>query len=162
MLALLAMGCNTGSYPNDVFQEMHYQPSYRPLEPARQAPPDGAVPVGGAAPRLTFEQAAGLENPVPASVETTRRGSEVYRVNCAACHGPDGRGGGPVAAYYERGAAGPVRPPDLASARVRGRTDGQLWWIVRRGLGNMPAFGPLLRDEEVWLVVRFIRSVQGG
>ena len=157
----IAAGCNTGSYPLDVFPEMHYQPSHRALEPRRLSPPDGAVPVSGAAPRLTFDQAAGLENPVARTPESLERARRVYQVNCAVCHGPDGRGGGVLAPYYARGAAAPVPPTDLASPRVRARTDGQLWWIVRHGLGNMPPFEDLLAEDEVWLAVRFIREVQG-
>jgi mono/diheme cytochrome c family protein len=160
--SFIAVGCNTGTYPTDIFPEMHYQPSYRPLEPERRSPPEGAVPITGAAPRLTFEQAAGVPNPVARTAESLARGRELFRVNCAVCHGQDGRGQGAVAPYYGRGPAAPVPPADLASARVRARTDGQLWWIVRRGLGNMPPFGDLLTDDEVWTVVRFIREVQGS
>ena len=160
-LSLIAAGCNTGSYPLDVFPEMHYQPPHRPLEPQRLSPPDGAVPISGAAPRLTFDQVAGLENPVAGTPEGLERARRVYQVNCAMCHGPDGRGGGTLASYYARGAAAPVPPTDLASPRVRARTDGQLWWIVRHGLGNMPPFADLLAEDEVWLAVRFIREVQG-
>jgi mono/diheme cytochrome c family protein len=157
----IVVGCNTGSYPLDVFPEMHYQPSQRALEPDRRSPPDGAVPIGGGAPRLTFEQAAGLANPLARTPETGAAGRRVYEVNCVVCHGGDGRGGGAMAAYYGRGAAAPVPPTDLASPRVRARTDGQLWWIVRRGLGNMPPFEDLLTEDEVWLVVQLIREVQG-
>ena len=157
----IAAGCNTGSYPLDVFPEMHYQPSHRPLEPQRLSAPDGAVPISGAAPRLTFEQAGGLENPVARTTEGLERARRVYGVNCAVCHGADGRGGGALASYFAHSAAAPVLPTDLASPRVRARTDGQLWWIVRHGLGNMPPFEDLLTEDEVWLAVRFIRQVPG-
>ena len=53
-----------------------------------------------------------------------------------------------------------VPPTDLASARVRARTDGQLWWIVRHGLGNMPPFNALLTDQEIWHTVLLIRDFQ--
>ena len=157
----VAAACNGGSYPLDVFPELHYQPSHRPLEPERLSPPEGAVPIRGAAPRLTFAQAEGLRSPLERTAESLAAAQEVYRVNCAACHGADGRGRGPLAAYYGRGAAAPVPPTDLAAERVRGRTDGQLWWLVRRGLGNMPAFGEVLDEREAWLAVLAIREVPG-
>ena len=53
-MSLLLAGCNTGTYPVDVFPEMHYQAWHRPLEPERLTTPPEAVPVTGAPPLLTF------------------------------------------------------------------------------------------------------------
>ena len=155
------VGCNTGAYPLDIFPEMHYQPSHRPLEPERLTPPDGAVPVTGAPPTLTYAQAESLANPVPRTSESLERARRVYQINCATCHGAAGDGRGPMAAYYARSPAAVVPPVDLAAPRVRARTDGQLWWIIGRGLGNMPPYEDLLSDEEIWLMVLFTREVQG-
>jgi mono/diheme cytochrome c family protein len=155
---VLAAACNPGAYPVDLFPEMHYQPSQRRLEPQRLAPPPDAVPVTGARPRLTFEQATGLQNPVPRGPETLERARQVYQVNCAMCHGPKGDGQSVIAGYFK--GAGMVPPVDFASDRVRARGDGQLYWIVANGLGNMPPFGRLLTEEELWTVVHFIREAQ--
>ncbi len=158
--ALLMTACNTGSYPLDIFPEMHYQPSHRPLEPERRTPPDGAVPVTGAPPTLTYAQAESLPNPVERSAERLERARRVYQVNCATCHGTNGDGRGPMAPYYAQSPAGVVPPTDLAAPRVRVRTDGQLWWINRQGLGNMPSYRDLLADDETWLLVHLIRDLQ--
>jgi mono/diheme cytochrome c family protein len=157
---VLLAGCSGGSYPFDVFPEMHNQPSQRRLEPERRSVPAGAVPISGARPVLTFEQAAAQANPLPGSPETLVRGSEVYRVNCAACHGGAGRGDGPVAAYYVNSPLAPVPPTDLASARVQGRTDGQLHWLLANGIGNMPAFGHVVSDADLWALVTYVRTVR--
>lgn len=159
--AVLLAACNTGAYPLDIFPEMHYQPAHRPLEPERLTPPEGAVPVTGAPPTLTFAQARDLTNPVPRTPESRERAQEVYRVNCATCHGLTGDGRAPMTPYFARSAAGAVLPVDLASARVQTRTDGELWWIIGQGLGNMPPYQNLLSDEEIWLTVQFVREVQG-
>ena len=155
-MTILVAGCNPGPYPADVFPEMHYAPSQRREEPRRLSPPPDAVPVSGGRPAYTFDQAAGLANPVPASPEALQQAADLYRVNCAMCHGQDGHGQGPVAHYFAE--AGVVAPVDFASDRVRGRTDGQLYWIVANGLGGMPAFGRLLTDEQLWLLVRAVRA----
>jgi mono/diheme cytochrome c family protein len=157
-MALLLTACNPGSYAVDIFPEMHYQPSHRRLEPDRRAPPDDAVPVTGGRPRHTFEQAAGLPNPAPRSQETLQRARQVYAVNCGMCHGADGRGQSLVAGYFR--AAGQVPPVDFAGDRVRGRSDGQLYWIVINGLGNMPPFDDLLDEADIWALVHLIREVQ--
>jgi len=49
----------------------------------------------------------------------------------------------------------------FSSARVRSRTDGQLYWIISHGLGNMPAFQSELTSDQLWSVVTFIRSQAG-
>ena len=159
-LLLVNLGCNTGAYPVDVFPEMHYASSYRELEPPRVSAPERSVPVSGAAPALTFAEAAGLANPLPPTARNAAAGAELYRVNCAVCHGADGRGQTVMTEYYVR--VGAVPPTSFASDRVRARSDGELAWIIRHGLGNMPAFEKLLRDEEVWAVVGAVRRLGAG
>jgi mono/diheme cytochrome c family protein len=153
MLALLVAGCGPTTYPADVFPEMHYQPSERRLQPPREAPPEDAVPVTGSMPHLSIEDATPLANPVANTPQMLQRAQELERVNCAACHGADGHGQGPVPSYFS-----PVRPVDFGSDRVRNRTDGQLFWIIANGLGNMPAFRDLLSEEDLWTVVLFVRQ----
>ena len=152
-ICLVVAACGPTTYPADVFPEMHYQPSVRRLEPQRLSPPADAVPVNGSTPRLSFDDASSLPNPVAGTDEALQRARDLARVNCAACHGVDGHGQGPVAAYFT-----PVRPVDFRSDRVRNRSDGQLFWIVANGLGNMPAFRDLLSEQDLWTLVLFIRE----
>jgi mono/diheme cytochrome c family protein len=158
-LAMLGAACNAGAYPIDIFPEMHYAPAQRRLEPARLAPPPGAVPITGGKPAYTFEQAGALTNPVPATADTLAAARATYGVNCAMCHGADGHGDSAVAAYF-RG-AGVVPPVDLGGARVRGRSDGQLYWLITNGIGNMPPFRDLLTENEVWSLIDYLRTVPG-
>jgi mono/diheme cytochrome c family protein len=153
---MLLAACGPTTYPADVFPEMHYQPSARRLEPPRQSPPAEAVPVDGSTPHLSIDDATPLPNPVPRTADSLAQAQQLARVNCSACHGLDGHGQGPVAHYFS-----PVAPVDFRSERVRGRTDGQLFWIVANGLGNMPAFRALLTEQELWTVVHFIREAGG-
>ena len=157
LLLLAAVACGPTAYPADVFPEMHYAPSVRRLEPQRAAPPSDAVAVNGSTPHLSFDEASSLTNPVARTPESLQRAQDLARVNCSACHGPDGHGQGPVATYFS-----PVPPVDFRSVRVRNRTDGQLFWIVANGLGNMPAFRDLLSEDDLWSVVLFIRQAGVG
>ena len=162
ILAAAALGvtaCTQGAYPLDFFNEMHYQPSQRRLEPDRLAPPPDAVPITGAPPDYTFEQATSLSNPIVRSPQTLQRAGDLYRVNCAMCHGVDGHGRSAVADHFQN--AGFVPPVDFAGQRVQSRTDGQIYWIVGHGLGNMPPFRQLMSDDDLWTVVLFVRQVQG-
>jgi mono/diheme cytochrome c family protein len=157
MVLLCAVACGPTTYPADVFPEMHYSPADRRGEPPRAAPPVGAVPISGSTPQLSYDDATSLTNPVAGTPDAIVRGQELARVNCAACHGSTGHGDGPVAGYFS-----PVRPVDFASQRVRNRTDGQLFWIITNGLGNMPAFRDLLSEQDLWTVVLFVRSAGGS
>ena len=160
LLLLVSTACNPGAYPVDAFNEMHYSPAHRRLEPDRLASPPDAVPRSGGAPDYTWDQASTLGNPIVRNPQNLQRAAQLYQVNCAACHGVDGHAQTTVADHFKR--AGFVPPVDLADARVRDRTDGQLYWIVGHGLGDMPAFRRLLTDDELWTVVYFVRQVQGA
>jgi len=52
-------------------------------------------------------------------------------------------------------------PADFTSARVRSRTDGQLYWLITHGIGNMPNFASILSDDERWAMVNVVRAAQG-
>jgi cytochrome c553 len=153
---VLFTACGPTTYPADVFPEMHYQPASRPLEPPREAPPADAVPVNGSTPHWSFDDATSLSNPVTATPVNLQQSQQLARVNCAACHGVDGHGGGPVSSYFS-----PVRPVDFASERVKSRTDGQLFWLIANGIGNMPAFRSLLTEQQLWTVVLYVRQAGG-
>lgn len=162
----LMTGCNgAGAYPIDLFQEMHYQPSQRIQEPDRLVPPAGAVPSTDGlgrpvTPRIpyTFDEARDLRNPVP-QAEGLATGRQVYSVNCAVCHGKEGRGDSYVAKRLAESQA--PKPVNFSDARARDRTDGQLFWVVTNGVGNMPPFGTLLSDGDRWALVHVIRDLQG-
>lgn len=159
VVPLALSACNPGAYPLDYFREMHYQQSQRLLEPDRLAPPAGSVPRTGSKVAISFADASRLQNPVRRTPEAMRAAAETFRVNCGACHGQDGRGDSFVGQRFA--AAGFVPPADLTSARVRNRVDGELYWIVNYGLGNMPPFQDLLTDEQIWGLVLLLREVQG-
>lgn len=160
LLPLLGAACTPGPYPLDFFSEMHTGPAPRRLEPNRASAPSDSVPVSGRPPALTFAQAHALQNPVPTSATTLAHAQDVARVNCAMCHGADGHGDGPLAQQFSASEANP--PVSFASPRVTGRTDGDLYWIIGHGMGNMPAFERLLSDQDIWTVVQFVRAAGNG
>ena len=85
-------------------------------------------------------------------------GRAVYTGSCAVCHGAKGDG---------RGAFGPATYPDatdLTADAAKRKSDAQLFWIIKNGLGftAMPAFGDVYKDEDVWAMVAYIRVLQRG
>ena len=85
-------------------------------------------------------------------------GRAAYTGSCAVCHGAKGDG---------RGVFGPTTYPDatdLTADAVKRKTDAQLFWIIKNGLGftAMPAFGGQYKDDQIWAMVTYIRTLQRG
>ncbi|HEY7599249.1 MAG TPA: cytochrome c [Candidatus Limnocylindrales bacterium] len=100
-----------------------------------------------------------LPNPIPRTVDSIAAGEGVFLNNCAACHGIDARGGGPLAPTTS------VPPPALTGpgSHLGHHTDGDLHYIINNGLaGGMPAWSGTLTDEQVWHVINYLRSLSDG
>jgi putative copper export protein/mono/diheme cytochrome c family protein len=93
------------------------------------------------------------QNPVAPTPESRGIGRRLYDVHCQMCHGPDGRGDGPLASTLR------PRPADLRVHMAMGHTDGQLFEFISDGFPGtaMPAFGQRLSEMERWHVINYIR-----
>jgi mono/diheme cytochrome c family protein len=80
------------------------------------------------------------------------KGPDLFRAHCAACHGSDGKGGGPVAPALK------ANVPDLTvlaknnggkfpSAHVRKLIDGEEV-SISHGSREMPVWGPIFHQIE--------------
>jgi len=158
---LLAAGCTKGTYQVDIFPEMHYNQSTKIGEPPRLDVPAGAVPITGpqmhVIPADQLEAAKAFKNPLPAGAATNAKGAELYRVNCAMCHGPQAKGDGAVGKILVRD--GYLAPPNLTAAVTQNKTDGELFTVLTNGVNVMPKFGYLLTDEERWAVIAYLRAL---
>jgi mono/diheme cytochrome c family protein len=97
-------------------------------------------------------------NPLADDPRALATGRAAYTGSCAVCHGARGDG---------RGVFGRTTYPDaadLTSDASKGKTDAQLFWIVKNGLGftAMPAFGGQYEDAQIWGMVSYIRALQRG
>jgi mono/diheme cytochrome c family protein len=101
---------------------------------------------------------ADATNPVANEPRALVIGRAAYTGSCAVCHGAKGDG---------RGAFGRLTYPDatdFTSDAAKRKTDAQLFWIVKNGLGftAMPAFSAQYKDAEIWAMVAYIRALQRG
>lgn len=90
--------------------------------------------------------------PVTPTETSLASGAELFRQNCAVCHGEQGRGDGPAA----QGLATP--PANFRDAHHSGfYGPGERYWIVSHGLDNgMPAFRESLSPRQRWNLVNHI------
>ena len=95
-------------------------------------------------------------NPIPPNSDSVTLGRELYLQNCLPCHGPSGKGDGPVGLTLN------PRPADLTVHTAPGvHPDGRLYeWITFGFADNqvMPRFETLLSDEDRWHIVNYIRT----
>lgn len=127
----------------------------------------GGVPMETTAAPLPFEQTlaemairasigdAGTEkNPVPFDEANLLAGAQVFKENCAVCHGLPGRS-------PSNPAKGMFPPPPQLFATDEMVTDdpeGVTYWKVTHGirLSGMPGFGATLSDAERWQVTMLV------
>lgn len=74
----------------------------------------------------------------------------VYKRQCASCHGADGSG--------KTGAGKAFKLRDLRSAEVQAQSDAQLFDILNKGKGKMPAYANLGHDTLHGLV-KYMREM---
>ncbi|VTU31360.1 Ferrous iron uptake protein [Variovorax sp. SRS16] len=91
----------------------------------------------------------------PVSLPDLARGARLFQAQCAACHGPQGHGDGPLAASLN------PKPIALAArARARERTLFALHQIISSGVEgtSMVSFGAL-PDEDRWALAFFVGTL---
>ena len=108
------------------------------------APPKAVIPA----------EAVQQANPVKPTAESLAQGKKYYGYDCAMCHGANGDGKGEVAAEEK------LKLTDFSDpATLRGKTDGELFWIIKNGHDHMPPEGDRLKAPELWNLVNYIRSL---
>lgn len=80
---------------------------------------------------------------------------DLFRSNCARCHGADGRGDTPLGHTYK---APDFTDPEWWRKNSNITSTGRLTEIVRRGKGGMPAFGKKLTRTEIRSLVGYVRK----
>ena len=74
-------------------------------------------------------------------------GAEIFQRHCVSCHGESGEGVMPGMPNFKRG-EGLMQPDSVLAEHIR------------MGKMAMPAFQGLLRDEEIYDVIAYLRTLQ--
>jgi len=118
---------------------------------AQQNPPPAPAPAPQAPTQKVPPEAAQKPNPVRPTAESLAKGKKTYVIDCALCHGENGDG---------KNDMDMKNVPDLTNPEVqKSATDGQWFYVIRHGIGDMPGEGTdRAKDEEVWNIVNYVRS----
>ena len=94
-----------------------------------------------------------LTSPFEPTSEILERGALVYQRNCKQCHGEIGDGQGHL--YTSK--RYPYPPASLITDKMKAKPLGEMFHQVTVGWGIMGAQGPILRPEDRWKVVLYVR-----
>ena len=95
---------------------------------------------------------AGQENPVKMDRDSIQLGKNTYAENCAYCHGSNGEGS-------DTEAIGLATDPPNLQKRVKSHSDGDFFWKIQNGKGDMSSFKDELQAKEIWSIINYLRNL---
>ena len=108
--------------------------------------------IGSAVAKKPAQVAAAPEekNPLADDAKAHELGEQVYKQNCEACHGEDGKGG-----------IGPSLTDNTWLSKEGDVSDGQIYAIIANGTPNgMPPYANQLDKNKIWSIVSYVRHEQ--
>jgi DMSO reductase family type II enzyme heme b subunit len=132
---------------DQIWQVVHYIKTFS--EDFEHFPPEEQLVIG---------------EPIPTSEESVERGRQVYgEMQCAKCHGEQGRGNGPSAAELKDEWNERTWPVDMMQPWTfrGGRAPGDVYRTFVTGLNGtpMPSYAPSVSSEDAWHLTNYVISV---
>ena len=110
-------------------------------------------PAATTAPLVIPPEAVHMTNPVRPTAEGKAHAAKMYGYDCAMCHGANGNGKGELAVQLKMDVKDWTDPSALQT-----KTDGELFYIIKNGVGQMPAEGDRAKTDDLWNMVLLVRS----
>ena len=168
LMALISCDRTRSSTGWDYMPDMYYSNAYESYTPnpnfedklTMRTPVDGTVPrdmvpfpwVKSDGDRIAAGEA--LHNPWEVSEKNLARGSEAYDIFCLSCHGATGDGQGFL--FTSKKYLYP--PASLISDQARALKDGEIYHSITVGYGIMGAHGGMIRSEDRWKIILYLRE----
>ena len=84
---------------------------------------------------------------------------ELYKTNCARCHGADGRGETPLGQQYN---APDFTDPNWWRQHKDTNSRGKMLTVVANGKRDMPAFNKKLTRSQIGMLVDYVRRFRNA
>ena len=96
-----------------------------------------------------------VKNPTVDFETSVNRGEDMFKKNCAKCHGLNGNGYGVVAHGFT------TWPKQLWTWNgADSGADGYLFWIIENGKSDMPPWGLILSEDKRWDLINYIKTIK--
>ncbi len=152
----------------DYMPDMYYSNAYESYTPnpnfedhlTMRTPVEGTVPRGiipfayENTDEDRLEAGKVLVNPVELTGENLARGKQVYEIFCISCHGTLGDGEG----FLYTSDRYPYPPASLVDEIAKELKDGEIYHSVTVGYGIMGAHGGMIRPEDRWKIILYLRE----
>jgi mono/diheme cytochrome c family protein len=114
--------------------------------------PSPQQPAAPAAPPSIPAEAAHMVNPIKPTPESQAHAKKMYGYDCAMCHGATGNGKGDIPDLKPS-------PRDYTDpAALKDLSDGEIFYILKNGKGQMPPDGGRTKPDDLWNLVILVRS----
>jgi mono/diheme cytochrome c family protein len=113
----------------------------------------GQQPAAAPAALVIPPEAVHMTNPVKPTSEGKAHAAKMYGYDCLMCHGANGNGKGELAVQLKMDLRDWSDP-----AALQTKTDGELFYIIKNGVGQMPAEGDRAKTDDLWNMVVLVRS----
>ncbi len=126
-----------------------------------EMPPPGTIKRGELFPYTLpndsngYKMSAAVVNPIDfmTGAQMSEAG-RLYNINCGVCHGEKGQANGPLSAKV-----GAIA--NLTLDLYKAMSDGTMFHSVTYGKGNMGSYASQLSREQRWMVIKYVRTLQG-
>jgi mono/diheme cytochrome c family protein len=123
-------------------------------------PVEGTMREGDLAPytlqndSMGYVLSAQVKNPLtPLSGKDSAESARLYNINCAICHGEDGKANGPLSTKV----GGVV---NLTMDQFVKMTDGTMYHSIHYGKNNMGSYASQLSPRQRWQIIQYVRTLQ--
>jgi mono/diheme cytochrome c family protein len=125
-------------------------------------PVDGTIKIGELFPYTLPNDSAGyamsatVKNPLPPLTgKDSAEAARLFNINCAICHGADGKATGPLSTSGKIGAVA-----NLSLDVYVKMADGTMYHSINYGKNNMGSYASQLDRKQRWQMVQYIRTLQ--
>ena len=135
--------------------------------PSAHVPVEGTIPFTGDEKAFNLPypypntpegyEAAGVElkSPLESTAANIEAGALLYGQMCTQCHGAEGKGDGAIS---RNGHIAGI--PDY-STKLKDLPEGKMYHTLQYGKGLMDSHASQLSQKERWLIIEFIKTLQG-